>query len=470
MLSFQLVVSPVEFETSLVTLCQIVGTGSRCGSSPKFSPCRLFMKVLLLFSFHTLAGAVNFETGLITLAQGECYGAIYLVEHIPPLNTCIYFRDAFSQDSGKFMGSPLFLDHSVVPRHRKTCHWSCRPRCQSRFIRPSYVKPSGIRVRPRHVKPHKQDTEVSWGSDETDLPAFTGWVTPFLHHPTCWLPSDWKHTIDHIDVLGTAQLLIDSNVVIECNEEQVISARVAARVLTGENNGDVERAIAQTRGSDYALTTCSSAGGDLPVIIDTGATTSLACRLGDFIGELRPVDITIHGIGSQMKVMGIGTVRWKIMDQLGVVEIIETEAYFLPETTVNLFSPQSYIQEASKGEFPRLTLDRAGTILTTKLGTDLSFPYHFSNNLPMMMRAPFDENLATLGSAGAFRVDLSADSIIGAVLEDSNTNIDGPQKELLHWHGQFGHGGFQKVQAMMEPCHPHSTSVKSGPSPNLKGV
>ena len=67
-----------------------------------------------------------------------------------------------------------------------------------------------------------------------------------------------------------------------------------------------------------------------------------------------------------MKVMGIGTVRWKIVDQLGVVELIETEAYYLPETTVNLFSPQSYIQEASKEEFPRVILDRAGTILKTK--------------------------------------------------------------------------------------------------------
>ena len=88
----------------------------------------------------------------------------------------------------------------------------------------------------------------------------------------------------------------------------------------------------------------------------------------------------------------------------------------------------------------------------------------------MMMRAPFDENLATLGSAGAFRVDLSADSIIGAVLEGRNTNIDDPQKELLYWYHRFGHGGFQKFQAMMEPCHPRSTSAKSGPSPDLKGI
>ena len=152
------------------------------------------------------------------------------------------------------------------------------------------------------------------------------------------------------------------------------------------------------------------------------------------------------------------------MDQLGVVETIETEEYFLPLTTVNLFSPQAYIQEASKGEFPKVILDRTGTILTTKLGADLLFPYHFSNNLPMLMRTPFDENIATFGTAGAFHVDLLADSIIGAVLKDSNTNIDGSQKELLHWHRWFGHGGFQKVQAMMEPCHPRSTSAKSGPS------
>ena len=160
------------------------------------------MKVLLLFSFHTLAGAVNFETGLITLAQGECYGAIYLVEHIPPLNTCIYFRDAFSQDSGKFMGSPLFLDHSVVPRHRKTCHWSCRPQFQSRFIWPSHVEQLAIRVHPQRVICKQVSKEVSWGSDEIYLPIFTGWATPFLHHSTCWLPADWNHIIDNTNIVG----------------------------------------------------------------------------------------------------------------------------------------------------------------------------------------------------------------------------------------------------------------------------
>ena len=150
MLSFQLMVSPAYFEAGFSNFMsgKIMGTWSRCGSSPNFLPCRMFMKVLLLFLFHTLAGAVNFGTGLITLAQGECYGMMYLVENIPPLNTCIYSRDAFSEDSKKFIGAPLFLNHSVVPRHHKTCHWSCCPRFQSWFIRSSYVEQSAIRVCP----------------------------------------------------------------------------------------------------------------------------------------------------------------------------------------------------------------------------------------------------------------------------------------------------------------------------------
>ena len=47
--------------------------------------------------------------------------------------------------------------------------------------------------------------------------------------------------------------------------------------------------------------------------------------------------------------MGIGTVKWKIIDQLGQIATIETTAYYIPEAEVRLFSPQLYFLENKGG-------------------------------------------------------------------------------------------------------------------------
>jgi hypothetical protein len=78
-------------------------------------------------------------------------------------------------------------------------------------------------------------------------------------------------------------------------------------------------------------------GGDriIPIVIDTGASISITGEKTDFVDGIKDVgpDERIQGLNHSIQVMGIGKVRWKIKDQLGQVAIIQTTAYFIPESS-----------------------------------------------------------------------------------------------------------------------------------------
>lgn len=61
-----------------------------------------------------------------------------------------------------------------------------------------------------------------------------------------------------------------------------------------------------------------------------------------------------------------------IRDALGTVRRIKTEAYYVPDASIRLFSPQRYFQERQRGH---LHLDKDAVELETEDGTSLRFPY-----------------------------------------------------------------------------------------------
>jgi hypothetical protein len=82
---------------------------------------------------------------------------------------------------------------------------------------------------------------------------------------------------------------------------------------------------------------------DLPIVIDSGATLSLTPNRSDFIGELRPAPMAeLNGLSSTTAVEGFGTVEWTIRDLFGTMRTICTQAYYVPQATIRLFSPQAY--------------------------------------------------------------------------------------------------------------------------------
>ena len=128
-------------------------------------------------------------------------------------------------------------------------------------------------------------------------------------------------------------------------------------------------------------------GADLlPIVIDSGASCSLTPNKHDFIGDIRPA--TIHelcGLSNTTKVLGVGTVEWTIRDVFGAIRTLQTEAYYVPEATIRLFSPQTYFHEQQKGQ---LVLDHSSTMLSLADGSTLVFPYNSQNNLPLMLPSP----------------------------------------------------------------------------------
>lgn len=85
---------------------------------------------------------------------------------------------------------------------------------------------------------------------------------------------------------------------------------------------------------------------DMPVVIDTGASVSLTPVLSDFIGPLVPTQLTeLKGLTAKTHVVGKGMVEWPIRDYWNVPGVIKTSAYYVPDASIRLFSPQSFFQE-----------------------------------------------------------------------------------------------------------------------------
>ncbi|KAL7564904.1 hypothetical protein ACA910_009393 [Epithemia clementina (nom. ined.)] len=122
---------------------------------------------------------------------------------------------------------------------------------------------------------------------------------------------------------------------------------------------------------------------NLPIVIDTGALVSLTPNPHDFVGAICACTTTeMNGLQHATKVAGMGTVKWSIRNYYGIVQTIRTSAFYVPDATIRLFSPQTYFQENGAG---CCIVEAKKTTLTLVDGSELEFPYNFGSNLPLML-------------------------------------------------------------------------------------
>lgn len=122
---------------------------------------------------------------------------------------------------------------------------------------------------------------------------------------------------------------------------------------------------------------------ELPIVINTGACVTLSPNPNDFTGPIRSSTKTrVNGLFSSTTVAGVGTVQWLIRDALGILRQIKTEAYFVPEASIRLFSPQKYFVEQQKGH---IYTDKDAVSIEIEDGTRLRFPYQRGSNLPVIL-------------------------------------------------------------------------------------
>jgi hypothetical protein len=82
----------------------------------------------------------------------------------------------------------------------------------------------------------------------------------------------------------------------------------------------------------------------IPIIIDTGASISVTVLKLDFVGQIHEVDPgqSLQGLNNEVKVHEQGTVCWTIHDQFDRIWTIQMLAYYVPDATVRLLSPQTH--------------------------------------------------------------------------------------------------------------------------------
>ncbi|MGH7955047.1 MAG: hypothetical protein ACREOZ_03715, partial [Gloeomargaritales cyanobacterium] len=156
------------------------------------------------------------------------------------------------------------------------------------------------------------------------------------------------------------------------------------------------------------------------------------------------------GVTKGLPVQGVGILKWYFLDDEGIIQKIETEGLFVPEMTVRLFSPQSYMRrnenECAYG------MNRHDSRLTFENGHVMTLNYHEKTMLPM--------------ARGFLEKDVSdvAEQVHLCVTDNSNANLTTHQKLLLKWHFRLGHTGFDHVKWLSRRGFiPHTLSTTESP-------
>ena len=224
----------------------------------------------------------------------------------------------------------------------------------------------------------------------------------------------------------------------------------------------------------------------MPIIIDTGASRSISPHKSDFI-EFKDHEMNIGTINSSSKVQGAGIVRWKVTDQNDVTSVIETAAYYIPDATIRLYSPQYHFRENCGGS---LKMDNVGLHLTlphNRRKPALSFPYNSINNLPMMLPSHHPHFTSAMFSACPSGDEIHAainklhpilkdvpvvehfdflttkESMEKLLLNgDQRANLSSAQLELRLFHNKMGHVHMKRIQKLVHHEKPLDSHQSEG--------
>jgi Reverse transcriptase (RNA-dependent DNA polymerase) len=195
---------------------------------------------------------------------------------------------------------------------------------------------------------------------------------------------------------------------------------------------------------DFAAA-ASSVRKVFPIIFDTGASVSVTPVQEDFI-EWFTVDLStysLHGLADEFKVSGVGMVQWWIRDDKGKQLKIVTRAYFVPGSSVRLFSPQVFFRQPGiTGSF---VVDARGCQCTLKTDTVSTITFNMDDNHPLPWILPSTPSQAEQAIDSAF-AQLT-------VVDDRNVNLTPSQKDLLRWHYKLGHFNMSWIQDLMRVPH-----------------
>jgi hypothetical protein len=236
-----------------------------------------------------------------------------------------------------------------------------------------------------------------------------------------------------------------------------------------------------------------------PGIMDSGASFGLTPFIEDFI-TYQEVDITVKDVSSTNRVVGMGTVLYRIRATNGDWCWLPSLAYHLPTTDIRLISPQAYHQQY--GGRSIITGDVFAMHLKKPVGEGfvphvLRIPIDPGTNLPMVFDLActvkeqqeigplFRGSISFLqqhegfffGTWNPTRLETEDHEFLSevdyefspflhnsmfheCVTSDANRNLSNAQKEVLLWHAKLN-CSMAKVQYLMTG---HSREDASGQS------
>ena len=187
----------------------------------------------------------------------------------------------------------------------------------------------------------------------------------------------------------------------------------------------------------------NSATDEIPIVLDTGASTSLSPVLSDFpYGITKVENQTIQQVTATSTIEGKGICEWNLRDNQGNRGSVQTYANYMPGAHVRLFSPQHYFQmHDGKGQ---LVVDCSKCVLELANGEILTFSHHRYNNLPMA------SNCKQSSAISGMVAPLAPADVRNIFHDQNNQNLTRAQQKLLGWHWRFAHASMKRVQSLMK--------------------
>ena len=176
---------------------------------------------------------------------------------------------------------------------------------------------------------------------------------------------------------------------------------------------------------------------ETPIVFDTGASTGVTPHRDDFI-EFFSSDSQLTGIAQTASVCGKGTVCWHIRDDFGEIQEIRTQALYVPDAQVRLFSPQVHLQIETRGG--------KGEFRVTEGGSIFKFPF---SKRRLTFHATHERlPIARLSTDCADdRLAFPVQSLLNVGVEE-NQNLSPAQRELKLLHDRLGHFNFPWIQRL----------------------
>ena len=182
----------------------------------------------------------------------------------------------------------------------------------------------------------------------------------------------------------------------------------------------------QLKGAPHASAKFYSASSDnVPVVIDSGASTSVTPSFDDFVRKCaRLDDHKVDGFTEEAIIEGVGEVEWTVYDHHGNKGVIRTHCYCQRQRS------DSLVPKPIHAIIIAMVLTKDYCLMDLKCGTKLKFIYDKYNDLPMVPTAPPFSSSSTLATV----IDPLPEGVqVNAMLHDeSNQNLNRAQKDLLH--------------------------------------